>query len=292
MKKRKIFRFNLILCLLIFLFPLISYADLPSAPSSFYLDELGMLDMETKENITKTNRELEQKTGSQIMVVTIKNPDGLLASDLGPKIFNKWHVGDQNKKNGILMLITENDLTQKREIFISTGYGIEDRLNDGKVGRIIDNFMIDDLEKGNYSKAINEGFNALVAEVVDEYGVSLDGNYDYYLDVNSKSYSDGISLGTLFFYLIIFIVISNLTTRMNLYGSNNKRYYRNYPGYRTYPRYRRRYYDDPWNSTTRTRGSSPFRGNSSFGGSSSSSYSGGFTGGGGSTGGGGAGRSF
>lgn len=287
MKKGKIFKFNLVFCLLIFLFPLISFADLPSAPSSFYLDELGMLDMETKENITKTNRELEQKTGSQIMIATIKNPDGLPASDLGPKIFNKWHIGDQNKKNGVLILITEDDLNDKKEIFISTGYGIEGRLNDGKVGRIIDNFMIDDLKGGNYSHAINEGFKAIVAEVVDEYEISLDGNYDYYLDMNSQSYSGGISLGTLFLYLIIFIIMSRLTTKMNFYGGNTSRYYRNNPTFRGYPRYRRRYFDDPWSSSSWTGGSS-----SSFGGSSGSSYSGGFTGGGGSTGGGGAGRSF
>lgn len=286
MKKGKIFKFNLIFCLLIFLFPLISFADLPSAPSSFYLDELGMLDMETKENITKTNRELEQKTGSQIMIATIKNPDGLPASDLGPKIFNKWHIGDQNKKNGVLILITEDDLNDKKEIFISTGYGIEGRLNDGKVGRIIDNFMIDDLKGGNYSHAINEGFKALVAEVADEYGVELNGNYDYYLDVNSQSYSGGISFASLFVMLIFFIILSNMFTRMNLYGGRSRRYYRRYP------RYGRGYYNDPFGGYYRG-GSNPFGGSSSFGGGSSgSSYSGGFTGGGGSTGGGGAGRSF
>lgn len=291
MKKGKIFKFNLVFCLLIFLFPLISFADLPSAPSSFYLDELGMLDMETKENITKTNRELEQKTGSQIMIATIKNPDGLPASDLGPKIFNKWHIGDQNKKNGVLILITEDDLNDKKEIFISTGYGIEGRLNDGKVGRIIDNFMIDDLKGGNYSHAINEGFKALVAEVADEYGVELNGNYDYYLDVNSQSYSGGISFASLFVMLIFFIILSNMFTRMNLYGGRSRRYYRRYP------RYGRGYYNDPFDGYYRGGsnpfgGSSSFGGGSSFGGSSGSSYSGGFTGGGGSTGGGGAGRSF
>lgn len=279
MKKGKFVGINLLISLLILLFPLKSMASLPAIPSDFYYDELGMLDYSTKENITKTNKELVSKTGSQVMVATVKNTNGLPARDLGPQIFNKWKIGDQDKKNGVLILISEDDLSGKREVFITTGYGIEGRLNDGKVGRIIDNFMLEDLKDGNYSKAINEGFNAIVAEVADEYNVKLDGNYDYYLNENAGS-SYEISFGTLFMMLVVFIVISNMLNRSRFYGRNRGRYYRGYPRYR-------RYHNDPFDSYTWTNSSN------SFGGSSSnSSFSGGFTSGGGSSGGGGAGRSF
>lgn len=285
MKKGKFVGINLLISLLILLFPLKSMASLPALPSDFYYDELGMLDYSTKENITKTNKELVSKTGSQVMVATVKNTNGLPASDLGPQIFNKWKIGDQDKKNGVLILISEDDLSDKREVFITTGYGIEGRLNDGKVGRIIDNFMLEDLKDGNYSKAINEGFNAIVAEVADEYNVNLDGNYDYYLNENAGSGYE-ISFGTLFMMLVVFIVISNMLNRSRFYGRNRGRYYRGYPRYR-------RYHNDPFDSYTWTNSSNSFGG--SFGGSSSnssSSFSGGFTSGGGSSGGGGAGRSF
>lgn len=283
MKKGKFVGINLLISLLILLFPLKSLASLPAIPSDFYYDELGMLDYSAKENITKTNKELVSKTGSQVMVATVKNTNGLPARDLGPQIFNKWKIGDQDKKNGVLILISEDDLSGKREVFITTGYGIEGRLNDGKVGRIIDNFMLEDLKDGNYSKAINEGFNAIVAEVADEYNVKLDGNYDYYLNENAGSGNE-ISFGTLFMMLVVFIVISNMLNRSRFYGRNRGRYYRGYPRYR-------RYHNDPFDSYTWTNSSNSFGG--SFGGSSSnSSFSGGFTSGGGSSGGGGAGRSF
>lgn len=285
MKKGKFVGINLLISLLILLFPLKSMASLPAIPSDFYYDELGMLDYSTKENITKTNKELVSKTGSQVMVATVKNTNGLPARDLGPQIFNKWKIGDKDKKNGVLILISEDDLSGKREVFITTGYGIEGRLNDGKVGRIIDNFMLEDLKDGNYSKAINEGFNAIVAEVADEYNVKLDGNYEYYLNENAGSGYE-ISFGTLFMMLVVFIVISNMLNRSRFYGRNRGRYYRGYPRYR-------RYHNDPFDSYTWTNSSNSFGG--SFGGSSSnssSSFSGGFTSGGGSSGGGGAGRSF
>ena len=283
MKKGIFVGINLLISLLILLFPLKSMASLPAIPSDFYYDELGMLDYNTKENITKTNKELVSKTGSQVMVATVKNTNGLPARDLGPQIFNKWKIGDKDKKNGVLILISEDDLSGKREVFITTGYGIEGRLNDGKVGRIIDNFMLEDLKDGNYSKAINEGFNAIVAEVADEYNVKLDGNYDYYLNENAGSGYE-ISFGTLFMMLVVFIVISNMLNRSRFYGRNRGRYYRGYPRYR-------RYHNHPFDSYTWTNSTNSFGG--SFGGSSSnSSFSGGFTSGGGSSGGGGAGRSF
>ena len=77
MKRKKLFRINLIFMIIFLFFPLLSFADIsiPNPPSNFYLDELGMIDEDTKENITETNRELEQKTGSQVVVVTMKNPD-------------------------------------------------------------------------------------------------------------------------------------------------------------------------------------------------------------------------
>ena len=88
---------------------------------------------------------------------------------------------------------------------------------------------------------------------------------------------------------LFFIILSNMFTRMSLYGGRSRRYYRRYP------RYGRGYYNDPFGGYYRG-GSNPFGGsscgNSSFGGSSGNSYSGGFKGGGGTTGGGGAGRSF
>lgn len=289
MKKDKLLISNLILAIIIILFPLCSFADidLPESPPSFYLDDLHMLDNKTKENISQTNRELEQKTGSQVIVATIKNKSGLPASDLAAKIFNKWGIGDQKKKNGVLILLTEDDFSGDHEIFISSGYGIEGRLNDGKIGRIIDNFMIEDLRKGNYSTAINEGFNSIVGEIADEYEIKLDSNYDYYLETNEQAYSGGISIFSLLMILIVFIVLSNMFTRISLYGNPRGRYYRSYPGRRG----RRGYYGSPFRRNNWDDDFNPF-GNSSFGNSSFGGSSDGFKGGGGSTGGGGAGRKF
>ena len=48
MKKGKFVGINLLISLLILLFPLKSMASLPAIPSDFYYDELDMLDYSTK----------------------------------------------------------------------------------------------------------------------------------------------------------------------------------------------------------------------------------------------------
>lgn len=283
MKKVKLIVVNLIFVLSLFVFPVITIANsVPDAPKDFYLDNLNMLDQATKDNITNTNKELEKKTGSQVVVATIKNEDSLPIADIAVEIFNKWKIGDEKKNNGALILITEDDSTGKREVYISTGYGIEGRLNDGKVGRIIDSFMLESLKAGDYSKALNEGFNAVVAEIADEYEVKLDGNYENYLTENTGSQGAAALLIMVIIFIFFLIFINSFlktvfdTSLLGLFSRDKRHSKKSYRS--TY----KNSYDNGFDDDDDDYSSSSYD-NDSFGG---------FSGGGGSTGGGGAGRSF
>lgn len=276
MEKVRFRKLWLLLIIFFCLFQSKTYASIPSPTDNYYLDELNLLDEPTKENISKTNKQLEDKTGSQVIVMTLPNPEGLDGASYGTEIFNAWKIGDQEKDNGVLILLLKSDQKGKSQIKIITGYGIEGRLNDGKIGRIIDSFMLDKLKQRDYSKAINEGFNAVVGEIAAEYDIKLEEDYTSYQNNLSKTNSeDGLSLKTIFILLIIFIIVSSIINRNNYFGGGGR------------GGFRRRRYTDPrfgpgWSSW----------GGSSFGGGSSGGFGGGFSGGGGSSGGGGAGRSF
>lgn len=179
-------------------------------------------------------------------------------------------------------MITEDDATGKREVYISTGYGIEGRLNDGKVGRIIDNFMLESLKAGDYSKALNEGFNAVVAEIADEYEVKLDGNYKNYLTENTGSEGAAALLIMAIIFIFFLIFINSFlktvfdTSLLGLFSRDKKHSKKSYRS--TY----KNSYDSGFDDDDDDYSSSSYD-NDSFGG---------FSGGGGSTGGGAAGRSF
>lgn len=281
MRKAKFNRLWLLIVVFLCLFHINSYASIPSPTKNYYLDELNVLDQDTKDNINETNRQLEDKTGSQVIVMTLNNPEGLEGSYYGTEIFNAWKIGDQKNKNGVLILLLKSEDKGKNQINIITGYGIEGRLNDGKVGRIIDNFMMDKLREGDYSQALNEGFNAVVGEIASEYDIELEKDYTPYQDQLSDSYNEGgISLGTIIFIIVVFIIISNIINNNNNYGGGG--------GFRRRRRYGYPRYGPGWSSWNNSSWGS-WGGGSGFGGGSSG---GGFSGGGGSSGGGGAGRSF
>lgn len=282
MRKAKFKRLWLIFIIFFCLFQSKTYASIPNPTDNYYLDELNLLDESTKENINKTNKQLEDKTGSQVVVMTLANPHGLEGNYYGTEIFNSWKIGDQQKDNGVLILLLMSEEEGQNQINIITGYGIEGRLNDGKIGRIIDSFMLEDLRNGNYSKALNEGFNAVVGEICAEYDIELEKDYTGYQDELADSNDEGgISLGTIVFIIIMFIIISNIFNNNNNYrGGGGFRRRRRY----TYPRFGPGW--TTWSS------SSDSWGGSSFGGGSSGGFGGGFSGGGGSSGGGGAGRKF
>lgn len=281
MRKAKFKRLWLLFLVFFCLFQTKTYASIPSPTDNYYLDELNLLDESTKENINKTNRQLEDKTGSQVVVMTLDNPDMLEGNYYGTEIFNSWKIGDDKKDNGVLILLLMSDQEGQNQINIITGYGIEGRLNDGKIGRIIDTFMFDNLQAGNYSLALNEGFNAVVGEIAAEYDIELEKDYaSYQNELEDSYYEDGLSIKTIFIMLIIFIIISSMFNRNN-YGGGGGGGFRRRRRY-TYPRF-----GPGWSSRGGSSGSW-----GGFGGGSGGGFGGGFSGGGGSSGGGGAGRKF
>ncbi|MDO5047315.1 MAG: TPM domain-containing protein [Anaerococcus sp.] len=275
MKKLRPIKLGVLLLLLFIIHPsLVKGQSLDQKVDDFYYDQLSILDDKSKKNIRETNLELQEKIGSQVLVLTLDNPQGLEAMDYGTEIFNDLKIGDKEKDNGALILFLEDKNADRRQVAIITGYGIEGRLNDGKVGRIIDEFMMDYFADGNYSEGLNQGFNAVVGEIAGEYDIKLTGDYTPYQE---ELADDGIPW---FVLVVIFIFLVSILSNKKTRGRRRRRGLSPTSLWTLY-----NLFDDDDND--------PFSGGSfgggSFGGGLSS---GGFSGGGGSSGGGGASRSF
>lgn len=262
---RRLLIMPILLALMIFSSTL-TYAK-PSipAPSSefYYYDEMGVLSDETKDEILKTNIELQNKIKSQIAVVTVNDLQEYPVEDFALEMFRKWGIGDKDLNNGVLILLGKEPTNDKYNIFIATGYGVEGTLNDGKVGRILDNYFIPIVDRDDlttFDKALLETFRAVVSQVALEYEVELDGNFEDYADKLSES--GGLSFKkSLIIFIIIFVIYYVLSM----------------------------FFDKDLLSGDSL---SDNRSSGSYGSSGSSGGSSGFSGGGGSSGGGGAGRSF
>lgn len=117
---------------------------LPSPSHEFYVyDEAEALSKETKEYIVDINKKLEQKTGSQVVVAVVNSLDDLTVEEYALQLFRKWRIGNKEKNNGILFLVSKGD----RQVRIEVGYGLEGALPDGKVGELLDDYVVPSLKK-------------------------------------------------------------------------------------------------------------------------------------------------
>lgn len=184
-------KFILLFFLIIILQNGVVYAvDLNIPEPSFYFyvyDEANLLDKSAEDYIIKVNEELYRKTGAQIVVATLNSLNSEDINLVALKIFEKWQIGSKEYDNGLLMLVAPNE----REIRIEVGYGLEGPLPDGKVGSIIENTILPYFREDNYQEGIISGFNAIIKEVEEEYGIQInkrDINEDlYYLDRYEES---------------------------------------------------------------------------------------------------------
>ena len=170
MKQRKWLAFlGAVCCAAVLLRPVLAVV---SPTEDFYVyDGAQVLSAETERYIMNTNRELESKTGAQIVVVTVSSLEGIPLESYATELFRQWGIGDSEKDNGLLLLCA----VEERQFRVEVGYGLEGDLPDGKTGRIQDTYMIPLLREDRFDEGIKNGYSAFLQEVAAVYGVSITG---------------------------------------------------------------------------------------------------------------------
>lgn len=145
-------------------------SDIPEATSDFYVNDFAnILSQSTKDYIIEANKDLNAKTGAQIVVTTIDTLNGEDIETYATEMFRSYGIGDSEKNNGVLFLIVSGD----RKLRIEVGYGLEGAINDAKAGRILDTYVIPYLQNDEWDKGILNGFQAIAEETAAEYAVKI-----------------------------------------------------------------------------------------------------------------------
>jgi len=129
-------------------------------PSNYVNDFAGALREKTKTDLNELCRQLDEKGGAQLAVVTINSTDGEDIFNYAVSLYQKWGIGKKGKDTGVLILLAVQD----RKYYINVGYGLEPILPDGKVGGF-GREAVPYLKAGDYDGAINL-LTSRVAEVI------------------------------------------------------------------------------------------------------------------------------
>ncbi|MDT0293624.1 TPM domain-containing protein [Mesonia ostreae] len=165
---------------------------------------------------TAEKSQLEQKliryadtTSTQIVVATIKSLNGEYIGTYAAEWAQKWGIGQSDKDNGLLILLSEGD----RKLWITTGYGLESYLTDFKSKEIIDRIITPEFKRGDYYAGLDKGSTAIFQV--------LDGTYKG--APKRRSSNDGGSFPFFYIGFIIFVIIISLIKNKKGGGKNGGR---------------------------------------------------------------------
>lgn len=139
-----------------------------TARNEWVSDMAGVIDAASETAINSLISRLEQQTGAEIAVVTIRQTDGRAPKEFATELLNRWGIGKKGKDNGALVLL----VTETRRIEVETGYAIEGVLSDGKVGEILDAEVIPRFRKGDIGGGLLAGVQAMAKAISAEPGAA------------------------------------------------------------------------------------------------------------------------
>ena len=151
-----------------------SIAQPPTPPLTGPVNDFaGVIDSESKRELERRIRTLQDATGDAIIIATIKTyrPDYADIREYAVKMFENQGrgIGERGKDNGLLIVLAVDD----RQMGIEVGYGLEGAIPDGYAGQIRD-MMRSDFRAGAYGRGLLAGTTTLINRIAEERGVSLE----------------------------------------------------------------------------------------------------------------------
>lgn len=173
------------------------------APTGHVDDFASVIALTTKTQLESVLTQLESKTSSEVVVVTINNLEGSDIETYTNELFATWGIGKKGKDNGVLILSAMED----RQIRIEVGYGLEGILPDAFCGRIIREVMVPEFKQGNFNEGIYKAALIITNVIAKDAGVEITGAQAVPMPGKRKmSLAQRFLLLALFFFIVPFFI--------------------------------------------------------------------------------------
>jgi uncharacterized protein len=140
------------------------------SPTGYVTDLAGVIPPATQQRLETLCTELEQKTGAQLAIVTVRSLDDRPVEDYAVDLFKHLGVGAKKSDSGVLLLLAPND----RKYRIEVGYGLEPIINDARAGDT-GRAMVPLLRQNDFGSAVEVAAWQLAKYIADDRGVTLSG---------------------------------------------------------------------------------------------------------------------
>ena len=97
----------------------------PMRPKRIVNDFTQLFSPQQQQALEQKLRNFNDTSSTQIAIVTVPTLQGYAPSDYAQRLAEKWGVGQKGKDNGVLLLIKPKSRTEKGQVAIAVGYGLE-----------------------------------------------------------------------------------------------------------------------------------------------------------------------
>ncbi len=167
------------------------------------------------DSLTAKLDSFDRATSTQIQIYTTTDLLGYSIADFGQRLGEGWGVGQEGFDNGIVIVYKPKTETEKGEVTIQTGYGIEPLIPDVICKRIIENEMIPCFREDSVYEGFVRAVDACISLTKGEF--KADDYYEYtesdYSQKSDSSYDDletrdYIVVICFFVFLIVSVILS------------------------------------------------------------------------------------
>lgn len=154
--------FGLILVMLTFGMTLKAQLPSPPVPPRLVNDYTGTLTASQIEALERKLVAYDDSTSTQILVMLVDDLQGYSIEQYATEIGHSWGVGQKSKGNGAVILVKPKKGSERGQVNISPGYGMEQYVTDATAKRIIDREMIPAFREDDYYTGIDNAVNTIM----------------------------------------------------------------------------------------------------------------------------------
>jgi len=123
------------------------------------VDQAGVLTAQSRSDLGAQLKNLEDKSGIQLVVATVKSLEGGDVETYANQLFRYWKLGEAKKNNGVLLLVAPIE----HKVRIEVGYGLEGTLTDALSSVIISSVIVPRFKANDFSGGIERGIDGIIS---------------------------------------------------------------------------------------------------------------------------------
>src|SRR6202047_4820879 len=123
------------------------------------VDQAGGMSADSRSAVEAKLKDLEDKSGFQLVVATVKSLQGSDVETYANQLFRAWKLGQAQKNNGVLLLVAPAE----HKVRIEVGYGLEGTLTDALSSVIIASAIVPRFKTNDFSGGIERGVDGIIS---------------------------------------------------------------------------------------------------------------------------------